>query len=94
MNDDQVQTRFLSLSELATVLKLATGTVRNRLSRGEPMPPSVLIGRRRLFPIAGVDQWIDELCRRGARLDDQVEPTSSTATAQPTNGKRRNEKTR
>jgi hypothetical protein len=34
------------------------GTIRNRLSRGEPIPPSIKIGRRRLFPEAELELWL------------------------------------
>lgn len=54
-NDD---TKLLTITELSDVLHMDVGTIRNRLSRGEPMPPSVKIGRRRLFPIQEVNKWL------------------------------------
>lgn len=39
-------------------LHISPGTARNRLSRGEPMPPSVKIGRRRLFPSVELERWL------------------------------------
>ena len=45
--------RLLTVAELACLLHWAEGTVRNRLSKGAPMPPSVMVGRHRLF-------WDDE----------------------------------
>lgn len=52
------ETELLTVTELADVLHMDVGTIRNRLSRGEPMPPSVKIGRRRLFPAQDLSNWI------------------------------------
>ena len=64
MGNEFSDRRFFSLVEVATMLKMAPGTVRNRLSRGLSMPPSILVGRRRLFPVDGLNQWIADLCNR------------------------------
>jgi len=53
-------TQLLTVTELADVLHMDVGTIRNRLSRGEPMPPSVKIGRRRLFPAQDLSNWINK----------------------------------
>ena len=42
-----------TIQELAHTLRLQPGTVRNKLSRGEDLPRSVRVGRRRLFPEDG-----------------------------------------
>ena len=43
---------FYTVEEIAELLRIRPGTVRNRLSyRGNDLPPSVVIGRRRLFPL-------------------------------------------
>jgi excisionase family DNA binding protein len=47
-----------TIQELANTLRLQPGTVRNKLSRGEDMPRSVLVGRRRLFPEEAVEAWL------------------------------------
>jgi excisionase family DNA binding protein len=47
-----------TIQELAHALRLQPGTVRNKLSRGEDMPRSVLVGRRRLFPEDAVEAWL------------------------------------
>lgn len=47
-----------TIQELAHALRLRPGTVRNKLSRGEDMPRSVLVGRRRLFPEDAVEAWL------------------------------------
>lgn len=51
-------TNLLTIDELAEFLHMDVGTVRNRLSRGEPMPPSIKVGRRRLFPSTELNKWI------------------------------------
>ncbi len=48
-----------TIEELAHTLRLQPGTVRNKLSRGEDLPRSVRVGRRRLFPEDGVEAWLE-----------------------------------
>lgn len=48
---------FYTIEEIAQKLRIQPGTVRNRLMQRLDMPPSVRIGRRRLFPIAEYEQW-------------------------------------
>lgn len=50
--------RLYTVQELADALRLRPGTIRNRLSRGEDLPRSILVGRRRLFPQDGVESWL------------------------------------
>lgn len=52
------RTVYLTIEEMAKLLHISPGTARNRLSRGEPMPPSIKIGRRRLFPVNELDKWL------------------------------------
>lgn len=47
-----------TIQELADALRLEPTTIRNKLSRGEDMPPSVRIGRRRLFPQDELESWL------------------------------------
>lgn len=47
-----------TVRELANALRLQPGTIRNKLSRGEDMPRSILLGRRRLFPEGEVEAWL------------------------------------
>ena len=47
-----------TIQELADALRLEPATIRNKLSRGEDMPPSVRIGRRRLFPQDELESWL------------------------------------
>lgn len=51
--------RYLTLDEISQRLRMAPGTARNRMSRHDPMPPSVKVGRRRLFPEDKFDQWME-----------------------------------
>lgn len=53
MSDD-----YLTVEQVAEKLHMSTGTVRNRISAGMPMPPSFRIGRRRLFPVSEMDDWL------------------------------------
>lgn len=47
-----------TVRELADALHLQPETIRNKLSRGEDMPRSILVGRRRLFPEDEVESWL------------------------------------
>lgn len=49
---------YLTIEEVSDRLHISVGTARNRLSRREPMPPSVTVGRRRLFPSAELEHWL------------------------------------
>ena len=60
---DQNMKRYLTIEEVRAYLHMQVGTARNRLSRGEPMPPSVKIGRRRLFPEDDFQEWLDSFLR-------------------------------
>lgn len=55
-----MSTRYLTLDEISRRLHMAPGTARNRICRQDPMPPSVRIGRRRLFPEDQFNQWMFE----------------------------------
>lgn len=50
--------RFYTLEEIARELHIAPATARNRLTLGLPMPPSIRVGRRRLFPVDEYEKWI------------------------------------
>ena len=52
-------TEYLSLEEVSRRLHISPATVRNRLSRRDPMPPSIKIGRRRLFPEDKFELWME-----------------------------------
>lgn len=54
-----MSTEYLSLEEISRRLHISPATVRNRLSRQDSMPPSIKIGRRRLFPEDQFDLWIE-----------------------------------
>ena len=49
---------FYTIDEIAGLLRVCVGTVRNRLYRGGlDLPPSTLNGGRRLFPVAAYEAW-------------------------------------
>ncbi len=50
--------RFYTLEEIARELHIAAATARNRLTLGLAMPPSIRVGRRRLFPVDEYEKWI------------------------------------
>ncbi len=53
---------FYTVPEIAELLRVRSGTVRNRLGRKDrSLPPSILIGRRRLFPVAAYEAWKQRL---------------------------------
>jgi len=51
--------RLLTVRDIAKILVVSEGTIRNRLYRGDPMPPSLVIGKKRLFPLEEFEAWID-----------------------------------
>ncbi|CAM2187697.1 Helix-turn-helix protein [Paraburkholderia sacchari] len=65
--------RFYTLEEIARELHIAPATARNRLTLGLPMPPSIRVGRRRLFPLDEYEKWIASqltLSGRGEATED------------------------
>jgi excisionase family DNA binding protein len=51
---------FYTIEEIAELLRVRPGTVRNRLSqRDRNLPSSIAIGRRRLFVEADYEVWIE-----------------------------------
>ncbi|HCS27860.1 MAG TPA: transcriptional regulator [Spongiibacteraceae bacterium] len=52
--------KYLTYDQVAELLCMSAGGLRNRMSRGEPMPPSVKFGRRRLFPETAFHKWLGE----------------------------------
>jgi len=53
---------FYTIDEMAELLRVRPGTVRNRLWRGDAtLPPSIRNGRRRLFPAAAYAAWKERL---------------------------------
>ena len=58
---------FYTVEEIAELLRVRPGTVRNRISqRTRDVPPSIVIGRRRLFPLSDYEMWIKQ--RRFERM--------------------------
>ena len=54
------ENRFLTVEDLAKILKLSPGRVRSRLSQNCSMPKSIRFGRRRLFSTVDVQIWLEE----------------------------------
>ena len=53
---------FYTIAEMAELLRVHPGTIRNRLWLGaDSLPPSMTIGRRRLFPLAEYEAWKQRL---------------------------------
>lgn len=52
------ESKFLGVDELSHYLHWSPGTIRNRICRGDPMPPHIKIGRKLLFPIAELENWL------------------------------------
>ena len=58
---------FYTVNEIAELLRVRPGTVRNRLWRGDAaLPPSTVIGRRRLFPLRDYETWKQRLMQQPA----------------------------
>lgn len=72
MNSD-----LMTIEQVSELLKITARTARNRLSRGDPMPPSFRTGRRRLFLARAVQQWIEEQACRGFNAQDINGPMAS-----------------
>lgn len=64
--------KYLTIEEISQRLHIATGTARNRICRGDPMPPSLKVGRRRLFPEAEFEIWLRKFLKHEitTRLSD------------------------
>jgi excisionase family DNA binding protein len=57
---------FYTVEEIAELLRVRPRTVRNWLSRRSgDLPPSIVIGRRRLFPLSAYEVWKEQrICER------------------------------
>ncbi len=53
--------KFYTLEDISAELHITPGTARNRLMLGQDMPPSIRIGRRRLFPVTEFDKWVAQV---------------------------------
>lgn len=50
---------FLTIEEVSERLHINTRTAHNRLYSGKKMPPSVKIGKKRLFPEKLFEEWME-----------------------------------
>lgn len=55
--------KVINLDEVCVILQISPQTGRNRISLGEPMPPSFKVGRRRLFFQEEVNRWLVQLAK-------------------------------
>lgn len=55
--------KFMTISDVARELHISLGTARNRISKNELMPPSIRVGRKRLFPTTEFEKWVNELTK-------------------------------
>ena len=51
--------KYLTIEQVSELMHIKVGTARNRLCRGESMPPLLRIGRRVLFPEESFYAWMD-----------------------------------
>jgi predicted DNA-binding transcriptional regulator AlpA len=49
-----------SVAEISRKLLISKGTAYNRLSAGLAMPPTIKVGRKRLFPVKEFEKWMAE----------------------------------
>ena len=67
---------FLTIDEIATLLRVQVSAVRARLSRDDAsLPPSVRVGGRRLFPRSLYVKWRDSLLVADAAKPTLDEPS-------------------
>lgn len=53
--------KFYTLEDIAKQLHMSVGTARNRIARGEFMPPFIKVGRRLLFSEQEFYAWLKTL---------------------------------
>lgn len=58
------QVKLLTVRDVAERLHISVGTARNRLSQNFPMPPSLRVGRRRLFPEREFEAWLEGIAKQ------------------------------
>ena len=60
-----MEKEFFTIAEMAEILRVRPGTIRNRLWRNTTtLPTSILVGGRRLFPRAEYEAWKRRLLQR------------------------------
>jgi excisionase family DNA binding protein len=64
--------KYLTVEEMSERLRIKEGTCRNRLSRGDDMPPAVRVGRRVLFPEDAFEQWMRDRVIEGLEMKRQM----------------------
>jgi hypothetical protein len=64
--------KYLTIEDISKKLHIQIGSARNRICRGDPMPPSLRVGRRRLFPEDEFQVWMDSFLN----IDDEKKTDS------------------
>ena len=64
--------KYLTVEELAQRMRVSMHTIRCRLSTGQPMPPSIQVGRRRLFPEDVFDEWMCKQIKENDLLNEKA----------------------
>ena len=59
--------KFYTLEDVAMQLHMSVGTARNRIARGDFMPPFVKVGRRLLFSEIEFHAWLNALSEAKGR---------------------------
>lgn len=78
------QDHLFTVEEVARMLRISDSTVRSRLaSRPEDLPPSIAIGRRRLFPSSAFTHWLQQ------RVDKSSGPDRKNVGPEPRPGRKR-----
>lgn len=76
--------RILTITEVSRLLQYSEQTVKNRLSRRLPLPPSFRVGKKRLWVESEVHEWIASLprdCPMEAALTGDIRPAERIETA-------------
>lgn len=79
---------FLTVEEMAELLRVQESAIRNRLSRNDPtLPPSARIGGRRLFPVLAYEKWVQALLAQSPA--DPMQTSQMTSISEPRRGRPR-----
>ncbi len=86
-HEGPIEPLLIGVAEAATLLGLSPQSLRNRLSRGE-IPPTlhVRLGGRRLFVLARLKAWVDELTA-ASETPSQPPGRRSAKSADPISGR-------
>ncbi|MHB8390164.1 MAG: hypothetical protein ACYDBH_11350 [Acidobacteriaceae bacterium] len=69
--------KFSTLEDISKELHIRLGTARDRPALSQDRPPSIKVGRRRLFPVSEFKQWVERIIspiQEAARKDALFSP--------------------